>query len=125
MEFGGFGDGVLVIVQRAASLGDGGVEIVDGLEMFVDQRLIDEGPQVLGRLQFGRVRREEYQMEALRHRKQRAGVVAGLIAHEHNALGRASAHRGSEGLPGDAHHGGVDRRGELPGAEAGWTKAST
>jgi hypothetical protein len=51
MEFGGFGDGVLVIVQRAASLRDGGVEIVDAVEMFVDERLIDEWPQVLGRLE--------------------------------------------------------------------------
>ncbi len=58
-------------------------------------------------------------MEALRHRKQRAGVVAGLIKHHHDALGRASAHRGGEGRQGDTHHGGVDRRGELPGAATG------
>jgi len=84
MEFGGFGDGFLVFVQRAASLGDGGVEIVDGLEMFVDQRLIDEGPQVLGRLELGTVGRLIDESDAVGHWQVFRAMPAGIVEGENN-----------------------------------------
>lgn len=50
MEVGVLGNAVLILVEVAASLADDSVEIIDGVEVFVDERLIDEGPQVLGGL---------------------------------------------------------------------------
>ena len=44
MEFGGAGDGVVILVEDEASFSDGGVEIVDCVEMFIDERLIEERP---------------------------------------------------------------------------------
>jgi hypothetical protein len=44
MEFGGAGDDVSVLVECAASFSNGRVEIVDGLEVFVNERLVDERP---------------------------------------------------------------------------------
>ena len=58
-------------------------------------------------------------MEAVWHLELGAGVVAGLIEDQDDALGRADPHRGSEGLQGDAHDRGGDARGELPFAASG------
>jgi hypothetical protein len=47
MDFGhhsGAGEGHLILMEGAASLCDGGVEIVDRIEMFVDERLVDKWP---------------------------------------------------------------------------------
>lgn len=84
MEFGGFGDGVLVIVQRAASLRDGSVEIADAVEMFVDERLIDERPQVLGRLELGAVGRLIDESDAVGHWEVFRAVPAGIVEGENN-----------------------------------------
>src|SRR5437667_7508154 len=65
MEFGGASDGVLVSLQRATSLCDRGVEIVDGCEMSIDERLVDEGPKVLCRLQLRAVGGLEDQPDAV------------------------------------------------------------
>ena len=44
MEFGGAGDDVSVLVEGAASLSESRVEIIGGLEVFVNERLVDERP---------------------------------------------------------------------------------
>ena len=44
MEFGGAGDDISILVEGAASFSDGRVEIVDGVEVFVNERLVDERP---------------------------------------------------------------------------------
>ncbi len=46
-------DELAVLIEEPASLSEHGVEIIDGLEVSVDDRLIDEGPEVFGRLQLG------------------------------------------------------------------------
>jgi hypothetical protein len=47
------GDQISVPRESAAPLSRGGVELVEGLELVVDHRLVDERPAVLGGLQFG------------------------------------------------------------------------
>lgn len=54
MKFAVACDECAVLMQIAAALGDGSVEIVERSEVFVGERLVDERPQVLGGLQFGR-----------------------------------------------------------------------
>jgi hypothetical protein len=65
MEFGDCCDGVLVAPQMAATLGDGSIEILNGIEVFVDQRLIDKRPKMFGGLKLGAVGRQEDQTDSL------------------------------------------------------------
>jgi hypothetical protein len=46
---------VSILVEGDASFGDGGIEVGEGLEVLVDDRLVDEGPEGSGGLQFGRI----------------------------------------------------------------------
>ena len=45
----------MIAIQDATALGDDVLKIGKGLEVAVDQRLIQNRPEVLGRLQFGRI----------------------------------------------------------------------
>ncbi len=56
--------------------------------MLVDQRRVGEWPQVLGRLQFGRVGRQKEQVDVLGHAEADAGMPAGPVEYEHDLLGR-------------------------------------
>jgi len=38
---------VLIVVKTMAAFGDGGVEVIYGVEVFVDEGLVDQGPEVL------------------------------------------------------------------------------
>jgi len=44
MEIGVLRDGLLVLMQMAASCGNDRIELVDGVEVRVGERLIDERP---------------------------------------------------------------------------------
>src|SRR5262245_43935223 len=103
----GAAENVALALEQITVVGDRVFKRVDSREMLVEEWLVGVMPQVLGGLELGRVRRQEDQMEAIWHLDQGAGVVASLIEHEHDTLGRASTHRGGEGRQGDAHHGGV------------------
>ena len=54
-------DRVALRHEGDAAFADDLVEAVDGLEVCVGERFIDELPEVLGRLQFGAVRRLEHE----------------------------------------------------------------
>src|SRR5215207_7515868 len=43
----------LITIENATALGDGSLEIGEGLEVAVRERLIQDGPEVLGGLPFG------------------------------------------------------------------------
>ena len=58
------------------------------------------GPQVFGRLKLGRVRRQEHQVNALRHDEVLRCVPAGAVQDEHDALPRPGADRLGEVLQG-------------------------
>jgi len=52
MKIGVLRGGRLVLLQMAASCGDDRIELFDSVEVNVGERLVDEGPEVLGGLQF-------------------------------------------------------------------------
>ncbi len=51
------GDEIFILMDIAAPRCDDGVEIIDGGEVFVDDRLVDKRPEMFGRLQFRRMER--------------------------------------------------------------------
>ena len=50
MEFGVAFDDVGSVEEDAASLGNSGIKVIDGFEVLVDERFVDEGPEALGGL---------------------------------------------------------------------------
>jgi hypothetical protein len=44
MEIGVLSDDLFILMQMAASCGNDRIELVDGVEVFVGERLIDERP---------------------------------------------------------------------------------
>jgi hypothetical protein len=60
-------DHVLLLSECNAVLADGLIESLDGLEVAVDQRLVDELPKVLGGLQLGAVGGLEHETDAVGH----------------------------------------------------------
>jgi len=69
MEIGVACDGALVAMEMAASRGNRSIEIIEGSEVFVDERLIDEGPKVLGGLEFRAVGRLKDEPDAVGDRQ--------------------------------------------------------
>ena len=67
-----------------------------------------------GGLEFGRIRRQEDQLEARGDLHQRADVIPRLVKHEDDPLGGTGAHRAGKRLQRHAHDRRVDARGELP-----------
>ena len=77
MEPGLSFDPSLVGVEGDALPGDGGVEIGEGIEVPVGDRLVDMDPQRLGRLELGGVGRQVDEADALGDREPRRGSFAG------------------------------------------------
>jgi hypothetical protein len=77
-------DVVGVGVEGDALAGDGGIELGEGVEVSVDDGLLDVGPQCLGRLEFGRVGWEMDEAEAIGHGEAGRAVPAGVVEHEHD-----------------------------------------
>jgi len=76
-----------------AAFADDLVEAVDGLEVCVGERFIDELPEVLGRLQFGAVRRLEHEADAIGQAQVLRAVPTRLVELDHRALLVADADR--------------------------------
>jgi hypothetical protein len=85
-------------LERHAARGLGVFELVDGVEVAVSQRRIGQRPQMLRRLMFGRVGRQQEQVDMLRHAQFDAGVPARPIQDEHDLLGGTRAHGTGEGV---------------------------
>ena len=79
------------MLERDAARELGVFQVLDGGEMLVDQRGVGKRPQVLGGLQFGRVRRQKEQVHVVRHPQLDAGVPAGAIEDQHDLLAGAGA----------------------------------
>lgn len=84
MEIGVACDGLLMLVEMAASLGDDGIEIVDGVEVGVGERLIDERPQVLGGLQLRAIGRLVDEPDAVGNGEVLRTVPAGIVELKHD-----------------------------------------
>jgi len=98
MEFGGACDGILVSMQIAASRCDDGIEIVDCVEVFVDDRLVDERPEVFGGLQFGAVGGLVDRRDAVRKAEIFRAVPAGIVELQHDDAVAPGAGRAREGF---------------------------
>jgi len=86
-------------VEMAASLGDDGIEIVDGVEVGVGERLIDERPQVLGGLELRAVGRLVDEPDAVGDGEVLRTVPSGIVELEHDdamAPGAGLAREGFE-----------------------------
>jgi hypothetical protein len=79
-------------IGLATARGDDGVEFVERGDMPIDDRLIHQGPEMLGGLEFGRIGRQEDQADAVRDGQAFGSMPAGVVEHEDDtALGSGAA----------------------------------
>ena len=96
----------LIAVEDPATVCDRAFQIGEGRKVAVRERLIQNGPEVLGGLKLGGVRGQVGEPEALRHDQVRCGVPAGAVEPEHEdaipsrpgLAGKQRQERGKEGL---------------------------
>src|SRR5262245_9657781 len=96
VEEGAGPDGLGLLHERQAALGDDLVQILDDLEVAVYERLVDEGPQMLGRLQLWTVGGLEDEPNTIRHGEVLRSVPAGVVELQHDALARPGVDRFGE-----------------------------
>ena len=77
-------EGVALGLEEEAALRDGGVKLGEASKVSVDERLVDEAPQALGRLQVGGVARQGNEPEPVGNREPWLGVPAGALEHQHD-----------------------------------------
>src|SRR3712207_2487188 len=83
-------------VESSAALGDDGFEVGEGGEVPIGDGLVDQGPEMLGRLQFRTIRRQEHQADPVGHGEAFGTVPAGIVEHQDNVPLSART-----GLPGE------------------------
>ena len=71
-------------MENATALGNDLLEIGESLEGAVGERLIQDRPEVLSRLQFGRVPGQVDEPDPIRHDQVGRGVPAGVVEPEHD-----------------------------------------
>ena len=69
----------LIAIENAAALGHNLLELSKRPEVVVGEWLIQDGPEVPSRLEFGRVPGQVDEPDALRHDQVRCGVPAGAV----------------------------------------------
>src|SRR3954452_19428387 len=74
----------LISSEDPATVCDRAFQIGKGLEVLVGERLIQNGPEVLGGLKLGRVRGQVGEPDPIRHSQVRRGVPAGAVEPEHD-----------------------------------------
>ena len=72
-------DDLRLVLQHDTALDLCSLQIIERAERLVGDPLIGQGPQALTGLQFGRIGRQEEQMDALGHHEVFAGMPASLI----------------------------------------------
>ncbi len=114
MEIGVACDGLLVLVEMAASLGDDGIEIVDGVEVGVGERLIDQRPEVLGGLEFRAIGRLVDEPDAVGNGEVLRTVPAGIVELEHDDAVAPCAGLAREGFEQLCEEGFIDPVRQIP-----------
>src|SRR3954452_5889680 len=74
----------LIASEDPATVCDGAFEISEGLEVLVGERLVEDGPEVLGGLKLGRVAGQVDEPDPIRHDQVRRSVPAGVVEPEHD-----------------------------------------
>ena len=82
--------------EGAATVCDSCVELVERFEIAIGERLVDEGPQMLRRLQFGTVGRLEDEADAVGNGKVLRSMPTGVVELQHDPLVLAGADRRGE-----------------------------
>ena len=72
-------DGAVILLEHAAPRSNGTIEVVDGFEVLVDERLIDKRPEALGGLEFRAAWRLIDEPDAVGHWKIFRAMPAGII----------------------------------------------
>ena len=98
MEVGVACDGVLVLVEIAASRGNCSIEIADGIEVFVGERLVDERPEMFGGLELRAVGRLVDEPDAVGDGQIFRAVPTGIVKLEHDDAIAPSAGLAREGF---------------------------
>src|SRR4051812_45138716 len=78
----------LIAIEDSATVCDGSFEIGERFEVLVGERLVDNRPKVLGRLQLGGVARQVDEPETLGHDQVRRAVPAGVVEHKRDMRSR-------------------------------------
>src|SRR4051812_50202792 len=73
----------LIAIEDPATVCDGAFEIGEGLEVLVRERLVEDGPQGLGRLQLGGVAGQGYEAGPIPADPARGSVPARIVEPEH------------------------------------------
>src|SRR3954454_7461457 len=103
----------LIAVEDPATVCDRAFQIGKGLEVLVCERLIQNRPEVLSRLELGRVRGQVGEPDPIWHGQVRRGVPAGAVEPEHDdaipsrpgLAGKQGQERGEERLGDAVRHG--------------------
>ncbi|MDP4027136.1 hypothetical protein Q8W71_31645 [Methylobacterium sp. NEAU 140] len=105
MEEGVVPQRIWIVFEVAASRFDEGLELGHRLEVLVDDGLVDEAPEVLCGLEFGRVGRQVDEPQAVGHAQSRFGVPTGPIKQQdERALGACT------GLAGEGSQQALEQR---------------
>src|SRR4051794_19867833 len=84
-------------IKLATARGDGSAEFVERGDVPIDDRLIHQGPEMLGGLEFGRVGRQEDQSDPLRDNQTLGSMPASIVEHEDDTALAAGAGLTGEG----------------------------
>ena len=79
MKVGVVFDGAVILLEAAAPRRNGAIEVVDGFEVLIDERLIDKGPKALSGLKFRAAWRLIDEPDAVWNWKIFRAVPAGII----------------------------------------------
>ena len=117
-------DLIRVVSEDTAPLGKNLIEFLQGLEVFIDNRLVGQRPQAFGGLDLWRVRWQEHQFNAFRNHQILGDMPARAVEHQDDVLVGTGADLGGERRQERAEQGGVDAVGDEPHdlAVAGRTK---
>ena len=108
-----------VVGEDTATLGKNLIELLQGLEVFIDDRLVGQRPQAFGGLDLWRVRGQEHQFNALRNLQILGDMPARAVEHHDDVPVGTGADLGGERRQERAEQGGVDAVGDEPHDLAG------
>ena len=107
-----------VVGECDAARGEDGIEVLEGVEVAVGDRLVEVDPECLGRLQLRGIWREVDETDAFGHGEWR-GVPAGAVENEDDDAVPAGAGLAGEEFQGVLEQALVHARREIPEAFAG------
>ena len=83
-------------IELATARGEDGAEFVQRGDMPVDDRLIDQGPEVLGGLEFGRIGRQEDEADPVGDGQTFGSMPAGVVEVSRAKAASSAAKKGLE-----------------------------